>query len=363
MSSSGLPDLYERIYHAIEQREDVSVIETLVNEDPSVLKWQKDDGFGFTLLHCACCVTPPCPFELIQYLVQTCPQSAELQLTPGNETPLHCVLRNEPSIETIQLLLNVYPEAAAIMETDYQGGMTPLQIAICCNCSLEIIELILQAFPPAIAWKDPFGITALQEECGAGAEYAKIQLLAQAWPIACLIWGKEIPNIHIADVNELEELQGYEFESYLPLDRAQEEGARPETIACLTEWTIEAMVGMLDAMVHFSSSFSESVIALCLDTFESDDLATVKKQGMVTHEMIDLVSIKKALKATSIKDILNNDQYVALINGFIQMNLAGRKEAIQSGAHKIYGLHVSASVCDNLSCLYVHLRENSNLWR
>lgn len=340
MSSSGLPGLYDRIYNAIEQRDDLSVIKTLVNEDPSVLEWQKDDGFGFTLLHCACCVTPPCPFELIQYLVQTCPQSAELQLTPGNETPLHCVLRNEPSVETIQLLLNVYPEAAAIIETDYQGGMTPLQIAISCDCSLEVIELILQAFPPAISWRDPFGITALQEECGAAAEYDKIQFLAQAWPIACLLWGKEIPNIHIADVNELEELQGYEFESYLPLDRAQEEGASPETIACLTEWTIEAAVGMFDAMVHRSSSFPESVIAVCGYTFEPDDLATITKQGMVTHEMIDLVSIKEALKATSIKDILNNDQYLVLINGFIKMNLTGRKEAMQPGAHKIHGLQI-----------------------
>lgn len=85
--------------------------------------------------------------EIIQFLLNRCP--AKMLRTPNSkgELPLHTAVRGDQSCETVNAIVAAYPDAVSFVD---KRGRTALHIAserpVCCE---ETIQLLLQMYPEA----------------------------------------------------------------------------------------------------------------------------------------------------------------------------------------------------------------------
>lgn len=129
--------------------------------------------FGSTLLHLLLkCARQPDPEELLEVttlLLERYPESVRT-VNDFGRTPLHlaCVDTNDDHLPVIKLLVEAYPEALKIRDTDKAVKETPLHAA-CREGSVfntQIIEYLVQKCPAVLEEQDkpPLG-TPLHELC------------------------------------------------------------------------------------------------------------------------------------------------------------------------------------------------------
>ena len=102
--------------------------------------------------------------------------------------PLHIAAGTRANFSVIQLLVDAYPKACAIPDTD---GKTPLHLACDSACSLfmgdegcerdppsyDVVFAIIKAWPSAVPWEDNDGTSALEYAILSGAPIEVVRLL------------------------------------------------------------------------------------------------------------------------------------------------------------------------------------------
>jgi ankyrin repeat protein len=72
--------------------------------------------------------------------------------------PLHIALLEHAPLETIQMLLEFYPDAAFMRtDTSTKHSRTALHLAMLCNASASVVKCLLQAYPGAVDEVDAWG--------------------------------------------------------------------------------------------------------------------------------------------------------------------------------------------------------------
>jgi ankyrin repeat protein len=141
------------------------------------------DKNGNTLLHHAC--ENGSPPNVIQMLLDKCPDAAELKNTAG-DLPLHkaceCTI---PYPDIVSMLLAVNPKAS---ETKNEEGDLPLHKA-CEKGSLEVIEMLLKAYVGGVGVQNNKGELPLHVECSHIDKHLQkkisfhvMKMLVQAFP-------------------------------------------------------------------------------------------------------------------------------------------------------------------------------------
>lgn len=80
---------------------------------------------------------------LLKYLLQY-PEEARAEAEDGSY-PLHCLLKNDTSMEVVAAVVQAYPEACCMAETIQ--GYYPLHIACRHGCSPDVVEYIIKCGP------------------------------------------------------------------------------------------------------------------------------------------------------------------------------------------------------------------------
>ena len=148
----------------------------LLNRYPHLVRQRNDDGT--TLLQSALMRDQPSK-EVIQLLLELYPEAVHYK-DPHYGTPLHSACRTRASKEVIELLLERHPDA--IHEKD-ESEWTPLH----CACASspppkEIIEVLLQKYPEALQNKDYFGSTPLHTALRNNPSKEVIALMLETHP-------------------------------------------------------------------------------------------------------------------------------------------------------------------------------------
>ncbi len=136
-------------------------IRSIVKAEPNILKCFAKMSFcdvNVLPLHFAC--MNHAPLEIVSYLVEMYPESIKIQsrgLLPGSMLPLHHACFEGASLEVIKYLITIYPASIKIMSGD---GSLPLHIACYSAFSgyrstplLETIQFLVETYPEAIMVK------------------------------------------------------------------------------------------------------------------------------------------------------------------------------------------------------------------
>jgi hypothetical protein len=116
----------------------------------------QDPSSGITALHAAC-RTPATPPAVIFALLKAYPRAASMHTTHYASTPLHFACWRNLPIEVIQMLLSVFPMAAA---QENGLGLTPLHLAARTK-NATVVEALLHTFPAAVRSHRVAGYTPL----------------------------------------------------------------------------------------------------------------------------------------------------------------------------------------------------------
>ena len=98
---------FRELKQAINDRQSLNVIESIIDEDPAILEYQDEEKF--TILHTLMTVRILPSLEIIELLVRKGPNALRKQNKWGN-LPLHLACeRRDCNVEIIKLLLDRYP--------------------------------------------------------------------------------------------------------------------------------------------------------------------------------------------------------------------------------------------------------------
>jgi len=153
---------------------DPQIVRFLVQRHPQVTQMRLDTDDSL-LLHIACWYGAP--LETIQLLLDLYPDAISIKDDHG-EIPLHSACDNtEPSFETIELLISQYPDA---VHTPKIHAMLPLHLALQCGASTNIIMTLLNHFPDAAKHVTGRGKLALHYALGGtGISFAPFEVIKQ----------------------------------------------------------------------------------------------------------------------------------------------------------------------------------------
>lgn len=301
---------FERIRDAMRSGASLEAIAPLIEQNPHVLHTQ--DSFGRTLLHHAALVNPTVPrvsLEILRFMIQ---QGADVQAIDfRKDTPLHLACFFLPDLKVIQLLVDSSPSTVQKVNV---SGETPLHIA-----------------------------------CGSDRALAAIQYLTHQWPLACLLLASRIhwkaPGTAsrvgggrgaLSSSFVVEDLSTtpFSFSRESPLDIARSRDLpAPDVIDFLETMTERTEQALLEVAVNGSGAAAH---------FQS--IITVQD----LHELLDSSETRARLPR----------RWRSWMDGFSRMKRVGRVKAASGVATKQDGVAVLATVTDQLTCLWAHLREN-----
>jgi len=195
--------------------------------------------------------SPADPAEsLLEVLLETYPEGAALREKSYGFLPLHIACASGASLGVIQRLLQVYPIAAKKQD---KNGSLPLHIACRANASIIVIRALLDAFSDGAHFQDADCRLPLHWACHVGAPEPEISALLQAFPE-----GAQLTEAKYG---------------YLPLHVACKRGATEDVIASLLAAFPEAARTRDDTgnlPIHIAcegSGITEAVIGLLLLAF------------------------------------------------------------------------------------------------
>jgi len=186
---------------------DLDVMKRLHNADPSMIRSQ--DRHNRTALHLACLSKHGNP-ALIEFLMQTAPETAGVEDNLFGRTPLHLLCINQAP-DTIRVMLDLLPETVDISNTyggasilawaamkntpqavDYlarrfphmlslptqdEARYTPLYCAIYNDAPIETMNVLIEHYPQALFTLDGSGRRPLRAARSSGAGKEIIHLL------------------------------------------------------------------------------------------------------------------------------------------------------------------------------------------
>ena len=113
---------------AINDRQSLNVIESIIDEDPAILEYQDEEKHKYTILHTMMDMDILPSLEIIELLVRKGPNALRKQNKWGN-LPLHLACLGEDcNVEIIKLLLDGYPDS--VKKKGYIGFTLFILLAI-----------------------------------------------------------------------------------------------------------------------------------------------------------------------------------------------------------------------------------------
>ena len=154
----------------------LSVVEALLAAHPAAAAVCDADGN----LPVVGAVANGCAADVVRALLERHPDGVRARR--GKHTLLHSACACQQSIETVALLLERWPAAAA--ERDAQGS-APLPFAAACQAPAAVVAALLESCPAAAGWRGEADRYPLSLALLAEAPPAAVAALRDAHPAAC----------------------------------------------------------------------------------------------------------------------------------------------------------------------------------
>jgi len=146
---------YLPIHHACEwQTVPLDVIESLYNVYPKGIQspTKKEKSLP---LHLS--IQSNQGTDLVELILELYPDAVTAQDIHGRTPFISCLLQNEPSIQILQMLINVCPNLASIGDTK---DWYPIHYAVQYSCSYEVVQYLISLNESSIEWRNDKDETA-----------------------------------------------------------------------------------------------------------------------------------------------------------------------------------------------------------
>ncbi len=185
------------------------------------------DSFGWLPLHHACCYHAQ-DYELIEKIVQSCPQAVQKQ-NKNNLAPIHLACHHNASIKVIEILLENDPNKKTLKMKSKHLGFLPLHFA-CSNSktSIEVIRTLILEDNEAVSVEGRTGCTPLHTAIAENHDHKVIQLLLRYGSGSSTLSTRKTNPILLEKVNGM-----------LPIHLACLKGCSVDIVSLLLEADVE----------------------------------------------------------------------------------------------------------------------------
>lgn len=128
------------------------------------------------------------PLYLVERLLQLAPGAAKVQDRWEKSLPLHIACLHGASPEVVRVLLEAYPEAAAVRDKE---GRIPLFITCNNKASPDVVKVLVEVYPQAAEVHDKHGNLALHHALANDSCPGIVKILLETYPNAMKISNDE----------------------------------------------------------------------------------------------------------------------------------------------------------------------------
>jgi hypothetical protein len=256
-------------------------------------------------------------------------------------------LKRKKELNNIKdLVLNIKTTHSSVLSQRSQDGRGLLHYAVCRGGSEQgVIELLVEECPTAVPCVDCNHKTPLHLACGEKLPAGVIYLLAGQRPDTVLLVDRA--NQSLFDALE-EEHAGHNVEQDYQND--------------ITEYlrivTKDAARALVDTILHSKTNASPIVIAHLRKTIQENSNLSSESVHPLSEQRQGLHAL---IKHGELQALLKEEGFGLLVNGFLIMNKAGRRLALNTPEEKVKSISVLQSVINDTTCLFAHLIENPSL--
>jgi Ankyrin repeat len=143
------------LLEALAQYQPLATIRDIVEKHPKVL--MAKDARGCTPLHCAAHEGDDIPWDVMEYLVQQCPEAMRESSALG-KLPLDVATERADTVQMVQLLANAFPHA--LDARDHEGN-TPLHTACAYEVPVEVVVFLALKGPRSLLERNALGYLPL----------------------------------------------------------------------------------------------------------------------------------------------------------------------------------------------------------
>lgn len=116
------------------------------------------------------------PLDIVEILLKTAPETLRMKDEHG-WLPIHLACFKGASLEVVNLLIEAYPDSAKVRD---DAGWLPIHDACCYASSLEVVNLLIQAFPESLNIQDDYGWLPIHRACWGKLSLEALNLLIQS---------------------------------------------------------------------------------------------------------------------------------------------------------------------------------------